>query len=47
MKVSKLAHTFRTELMMEHWSLDYEMIKDPLINFNFLTDIARTNSEIY
>lgn len=47
MKVSKLAHTIRTELMMEHWGLPYEAVVDPYTNAESLTDIALSNSRIY
>ena len=45
--VSKLAHTFRTELMMEAWGLTYEEIKNPFANIEELDKIAEMNAEIY
>ena len=47
MTVSKLAHAFRTELMMEHWSMSYEEVKDPFTNLEMLNNIAINNSRLF
>lgn len=45
--MSKLAHTFRTELMMEAWGMTYEEVKNPFANIDELDMIAKRNAEIY
>jgi hypothetical protein len=44
---SRLAHRYRTELMMEHFDLPYEEVKDPIKNLKMLANIADINTRIY
>jgi hypothetical protein len=45
--VSKLAHAFRTQLMMEHFGLPYYAIVDPLACREEICKIAENNSKLY
>lgn len=47
MKVSKFAHNYRSELMMEHWATSYEHIKDPFSQIDILDKIAKVNANTY
>ena len=47
MRVSKAVHQFRTQLMMEHFGLPYEGVKDPIKNRELLTHTADSNSKLY
>lgn len=40
MYVSRIAHKYRTELMMEHFDLKYEDVKDPISGDNYYRKIA-------
>lgn len=46
-KVSKLVHSFRTELMMEHFGLSYDEVKDPIARKEELFKIAESNSRVF
>eukprot|EP00347_Sterkiella_histriomuscorum_P022020 403331965 len=46
-QVGKMAHQFRTELMMEHFGFDYKVVQDPLLNRQRLFDQAQTNSKAF
>ena len=46
-EVTKVAHKFRTDLMMEHWDVPYEDIIDPFSCIDKLDGIAEHNSNMY
>ena len=47
MKVSQLAHKLRTELIMEHFGLTYDEVKDPFEMRERIAAIADKNTKIY
>ena len=46
-KVSKLAHQFRTELMMEHFGMKYDEVKDPIASRELTSEVIKRNSQTY
>lgn len=46
-KVSKMVHMLRTELMMEHFGVSYDKIKDPVASRNLLYEVAEKNSQVF